>query len=133
MPQRPRPRNYRKRQQDSDDEEQVSVAEEGGVKEEKESEEDSVRCVLFVIGYTIYSKLLLYDISRLKLEEAKELQKFRKKPAGVRYYHYNITYLDWFTSFMVHVFFFFFFFLSSVWNTVQLDLHLERNSQKMRN
>lgn len=45
MPQRPRPRNYRKRQQDSDDEEQVGVAEEGGVKEDKESEEDSVRCL----------------------------------------------------------------------------------------
>lgn len=43
MPQRPRPRNYRRRQQDSDDEEQVGVVEEGGVKEVKESEEDSVR------------------------------------------------------------------------------------------
>lgn len=45
MPQRPRPRNYRKRQQDSDDEEQVGVAEEGGV---KEAEEDSVRYVFFI-------------------------------------------------------------------------------------
>lgn len=45
MSQRPRPRNYRKRQQDSDEEEQVGVAEEGGV---KEAEEDSVRYVLFI-------------------------------------------------------------------------------------
>ena len=47
MPQKPRPRNYRKRQQEeSDDEEPVGVAEEGGVKEVEESDEaDSVRCV----------------------------------------------------------------------------------------
>ena len=45
MPQRPRPRNYRKRQQESDDdEEQVGVAE-CGVKEDQASEEDSVRSV----------------------------------------------------------------------------------------
>lgn len=49
MPQRPRPRNYRKRQQEeSDDEEPVGVAEEGGVKEVEESEEDSVRWVVLL-------------------------------------------------------------------------------------
>ena len=44
MPQRTRPRNYRRRQQESDDEEEREGAVEGEAKGEGAAEEDSVRC-----------------------------------------------------------------------------------------
>lgn len=75
MPQRPRPRNYRKRQQDSDDEEQVGVAEEGGVKDE--AEEDAVRCVVLQIHHFCASTIngIFVEKSLKKLKSYRNLEK----------------------------------------------------------